>query len=59
MQVWEKEPVIGVGDAGRETRGMVVILRVAVVNEEVGGETLAQLRAHTCCDNLYLQLTFL
>lgn len=58
MQVWEKEPLVCVGDAGRDTRGMDVILRVAEVNEEVGAETLAQLHAHVYCDNPYLQFTF-
>lgn len=35
MQVWEKEPVLGAGDAGRDTRGMDITLRVAEVDEEL------------------------
>ena len=34
MQAWEREPVAGVGGAGRDVRGVLIALRVAELNEE-------------------------
>lgn len=52
MEALEGEPVVHVGGADRDTRGMNLMLHIAEVNKEnrqrrqVTGETLAQLHVH-------------